>query len=149
MCKQHCQNNVEASKLLSISLISTLSGLLIGIFTQTINNYISITIGIFLGSLVFSALGMIMALKTSSMNGFILSIVPAMMLIILPGVAYIIAFDSAWLILHPGIAISELIVHGENLIIAIISLLIWLSIVVLIAHRILRKRFKNESGVLK
>lgn len=135
------------SKLLSIAVISTFSGLLIGIFTQTINNYSSISIGLFLGSLIFSALGMIIALNTNSMNGFILLVIPAMIFVILPGVAYIIAFDSAWLILHPGIAISELIVHGDKMIIAILSLLVWLVIVVLIAHKILKRRFKHERGV--
>lgn len=136
------------SKMLSITLLSTVAGLLIGIFTQTITNYISFTIGIFLGSLIFSAIGLILAFKTSSMNQFILSIVPTMILVILPGVAYIIALDSFWYLVHPGIAVSELIINGNNTIFGVISLIFWLSIITLLALRIVKSRFKNESGVL-
>ncbi|XMB73049.1 ABC transporter [Mycoplasmatota bacterium WC30] len=135
------------SKLLSIALLSTISGLLIGIFTQTINNYLSFTVGIFVGSLIFSALGLIIAFKTSSMNQFILSIIPTMIFVILPGVVYIIGLDSFWYLFHPGIAVSELIVNGSNSIYALISLLLWLYIIVLFAIKIVKNRFKNESGV--
>lgn len=136
------------SKMLSIALLSTVAGLLIGLFTQTTNNYISLIIGIFLGSLIFSAIGLILAFKTSSMNQFILSIIPTMILVILPGVAYIIILDSIWYLIHPGIAVSELIVNGNNTILAFISLLFWLYIFTLFALRIVKSRFKNESGVL-
>ncbi len=135
------------SKLFSIALLSTISGLLIGMFTQTINNYISFIIGIFLGSLIFSAIGLILAFKTTSMNQFVLSIIPTMVLAILPGVAYIIALDSFWYQIHPGIAVTELITNGSNSIFALISLFIWLCLFVLLAFKIVKKRFKNESGV--
>lgn len=135
------------SKVVSIALLSTFAGLLIGIFTQTINNYISFIIGIFIGSLIFSAIGLILAFKTSSMNQFILSVVPTMIFVILPGVAYIVALESVWYLFHPGIAVSELIINGNNAIFAVISLLLWLCIFVLLALRIVKRRFKNESGV--
>ncbi len=135
------------SKVVSIALLSTFAGLLIGIFTQTINNYISFIIGIFIGSIIFSAIGLILAFKTSSMNQFILSVVPTMIFVILPGVAYIVALESVWYLFHPGIAVSELIINGNNAIFAVISLLLWLCIFVLLALRIVNRRFKNESGV--
>ena len=135
------------SKMLSIALLSTISGLLIGIFTQTINNYIGFIIGVFFGSLIFSAIGLILAFKTSSMNQFVLSIIPTMILVILPGVAYIIALDSFWYLVHPGIAVSELIMNGSNTIFAFVSLVFWLWIITLLALRIVKSRFKNESGV--
>lgn len=136
------------SKLFSIALLSTMFGLLIGIFTQTVNNYLSFIIGIFSGSIIFSAIGLILAFKTSSMNQFILSIIPTMIFVILPGVVYIIALDSIWYLIHPGIAVSELIINGSNSIIALVSLLIWSTIFALFAYGIVRKRFKNESGVV-
>lgn len=135
------------SKLLSIGLLSTLSGVSIGLMTGQITNYFTFITGIFIGSLVFSTLGMIIALKTNSMNRFILLIIPIMIIVILPGVAYILALKSMWLIFHPGIAISELIINGEYSIMAIISLLAWLFVVVKVANYILTKRFKNESSV--
>lgn len=135
------------SKMFSIALLSTVAGLLIGVFTQTIDNYIIFIVGVFIGSLLFSAIGLILAFKTSSMNQFILSIIPTLMLVILPGVAYIITLESVWYLLHPGIAISELIVNGNNVIIAIIVLLFWLCLFSLLALKIVKNRFKNESGV--
>ncbi len=134
------------SKLLSVSVLATIVGLLIGLFTQTIDNYLSYIIGIFLGSLLFSAIGLIIAFKTNSMNQFILSIVPTMILVILPGVAYIIALDSIWYLIHPGIAISELIVNGGNTFIAFISLFLWIIFVFILAIKIVKNKFTNESG---
>ena len=128
-------------------MLSSLAGLLIVVFTGTISNYLTFIIGIFIGSLVFSAMGLIIAFKTNSMNQFILSIIPTMMFIIVPGVAYIIALKSAWFLFHPGIAITELIINGDNIFLAICSLLIWLLVIYFIALKIVNKRFKHESGV--
>jgi len=135
------------SKMISLALLSTFSGLLIGIFTGTITNYLSFIIGVFSGSLIFSAIGLILAFKTSSMNQFILAMIPVMMLVILPGVFYIIFFDSSWLLVHPAIAISELITNGSNIILSLLSLLFYLALVTLVALKIVRSKFNNESGV--
>jgi fluoroquinolone transport system permease protein len=134
------------SKLLSVALLSTLMGILIGIFTGTVENYFSFIFGIYIGSLVFSALGVYLAFQTKSMNQFILSVIPSLIFIVLPGVAYIIGLKSVWLILHPGIAITELIINGDNTIMAMCSLLIWICITILLALRIVNRRFKHESG---
>lgn len=134
------------SKLFSIALLATLSGLFIGLVTQTISSSLSFIVGLFLGSIVFSALGIILAFKTSSMNQFILSIIPIMILIILPGVANIVTLESGWYVFHPGIAISELLINGNNTVIAIFSLLLWLIIFLLVALKIVKKRFKQEMG---
>ncbi len=127
-------------------MLSTLTGILIGVFTGTVDNYISFIFGIYVGSLVFSALGVYLAFKTDSMNQFILSVIPSLIFIVLPGVAYIIGLKSVWLLLHPGIAITELIIYGDNIILAICSLLIWVGITFLLASKIVNRRFKHESG---
>lgn len=134
------------SKMLSIGVLSTIAGLLIGILTQTIEHYFSFTIGIFLGSLIFSAIGLILAFKTSSMNQFILSIIPTMIVVVLPGVAYIIALDSWWYLLHPGIAICELILNGSHSLLAFLSLVIYVCIFSFFAFRVVKSRFKHERS---
>lgn len=134
------------SKMISLAVLSTLSALLIGVLTGTVNNYLSFIIGVFIGSLIFSAIGLILAFKTSSMNQFILGIIPAMVFVILPGAFYIIFLESPWLIIHPAVAISELIINGSHLWISLLSLGLYLIAITLIALKVVKNKFKNESG---
>ncbi|PAT01199.1 hypothetical protein CI105_08110 [Candidatus Izimaplasma bacterium ZiA1] len=134
------------SKMISLAVLSTFSALLIGVLTGTVNNYLSFIIGVFIGSLIFSAIGLILAFKTSSMNQFILGIIPAMVFIILPGAFYIIFLESPWFIIHPAVAISELIINGSHLWISLLSLGLYLIAITLIALKVVKNKFNNESG---
>ncbi|QVK16768.1 hypothetical protein KHQ81_07535 [Mycoplasmatota bacterium] len=134
------------AKLLSIALISVLVGLFIGLSVQAITNYFWFILGLLIGSMLFSTLGLILAFKTSTLNQFFISIIPAMILIIIPGAAYCLGLNNPLFIFHPGIAIIELLSAGNYIFLSLVILLIWLTIVFLIAQKVLVKKFKQGSG---
>ena len=113
------------SKLCSLSLIATLVALSIAGFGSIIANPIRIGIAIFIGSFLFSSLGLILATKTETINKFILATVPWLLVITLPAIIYIMRPGSVWMLLHPGICLIELCLFGDHMLGAAISLLLW------------------------
>lgn len=134
------------AKLLSIALISIVVGLFIGVTVQAIENYFLFTLGLLIGSMIFSTLGLIIAFKTSTLNQFFISIIPVMILIIIPGAAYQLGLNNPLFLFHPGIAIMELLSAGNYILFSLTILLFWLYIVILIANKILIRKFKEGSG---
>jgi fluoroquinolone transport system permease protein len=73
------------SKVVSLSLISTLSGLLLTIFgTKAYPDWILLTISIFLTSSVFTLCGIMINAGCNTVNQYIIKTIPYMLLLVLP-----------------------------------------------------------------
>lgn len=136
------------AKLVSLSVISLGVGLLIGISVQVITHTLWFIFGLFLGSLFFSALGFIVAFKSSSLNQFFLMIIPGLILIMIPGTSYLFGFHHPLLLLHPGIGMLEILSTGPYRGWASLILLGWFLLFFQLAHGIIRKAFKYGSQVI-
>ncbi|MDD3171870.1 MAG: ABC transporter permease [Bacilli bacterium] len=134
------------SKLLSLAFLSLVVSLILGIYAGSVSNYLTFIIGILMGSIIFSSIGLILAFKSKSLNQFILYIIPIMLLIILPGIFYIFGKDNPWLILHPGIAIVAMISSKGSFVLSLISLTIWLGITYYLAFKMVNKNLKKICG---
>ena len=131
------------SKTISLGILSYLVSLAISLYSKSIDNFFTFSLGILLGAYVFSCFGMILSFKAKSLNQFILFIVPFMILIILPGIAYLFWLSNPWLLLHPGIAIIHLITKTNELLPAFLSVTIWCLLITRIALNIIKKNFKQ------
>lgn len=135
------------SKLISIAIISTAAALLIGLGGRVISNYIYFITGVFLGSCLFSCIGIILAVNIKTLNQFIVATVPAEIIISVPAIAWLFGFMPRWLILHPGVCVIELCISGDYAFFAMIILLIWTSLFALFACSKVSKSLKSLGGV--
>lgn len=136
-----------ASKLLSIALISVAVGLIIGIGGGVIANPAFFIIGVFLGSCLFSSIGLIVAANIASLNQFVVASIPAEVLINLPAIAWLFGWKPGWLILHPGVCIIELCQSGDRALLAVVILMIWTILFVLLANRMMEKSIRALGGM--
>jgi len=135
------------SKLCSIAMISTAVGLILGTVSEGISNLFYFTAAVFLCSCLFSSMGLIVACKISTLNGFIIATIPAELLINVPAIAYLFGYKKSWLLFHPGVCMIELCANGQNTFIALIILFIWSVIFAAIACRVVKKMFQSVGGV--
>ena len=135
------------SKLISIALISTLVGLLIGIAGQRIDNPFFFILGIFLGSCLFSAVGLIVASNIATLNQFVVATIPAELVINVPAIAWFFGWKPGWLVLHPGVCIIELCQNGAYALPAAFILIPWTLLAVLFTSRIVARSLKSLGGV--
>ena len=102
------------SKLVSIGVISVIVGWAIGFFSFVIDMTVNLILGIFLCSCLFSALGLAIATKSISLNGFMIATVPVQILINIPAVAWLFGWKPFPLLLHPGVSLMVLCENGEH-----------------------------------
>jgi len=134
------------SKLLSIAVVSTAAGLIIGFFSKGIVNYYFVA-GVFLCSCLFSGIGLIIAARSVTLNGFILSTIPAELLISIPAFAYLFRWQSTWLLFHPGVAMIELCIGGPRALPALLSLTLWTTGISWYAGRAAAQMLRTVGGV--
>ena len=135
------------SKLCSIGVISTAVGLMIGIFSGNISNLFHFIVGVFLGSCLFSSVGLMVAANITTLNQFIIATIPAEVLIEIPAIAYFFGFKKSWLLFHPGVCMIELFTNGKNTAIAIFILILWSVLFARLASRVVKKMFQSVGGV--
>lgn len=135
------------SKLLSIGLISTVVGLLIGLGGGVISNPVLFVAGVFFGSCLFSAIGLMVAANIKSLNQFVVATIPAEILINLPAIAWLFGWRPQWLIAHPGVCIIELCQNGEKAFPALFILIFWTVFSALLAHHVVAKSLRSLGGV--
>lgn len=135
------------SKLLSLGFISTISGSVIAFSTGKSTNILYFTIGLFLGSCLFSLFGLIIAAKTKSLNSFIISTMPYLIIMTIPAALHIFGYSSSLLFIHPGIIIIDLLSGSNTSILLIFLLIFWVSIFYKIAHVLVDKMIKSIGGV--
>lgn len=136
------------SKATSLALISTLSGLLIALVSGTsIENYPLFIGGLLLGSSLFTCIGLICSTRISTLNQFFILIIPMQIVILLPVVVHHFWNSHPLWLLHPGCAIFNLISNNhEHLLLAGISLIIWVVSIYLISVRVVDKSIKSLEG---
>lgn len=134
------------SKLLSLSFVSTAAGVAIALFSGAGLPVLSLAAGVFLGSLLFSAVGMLLAARAATLNRFILSTVPAEILIIAPAIFWLFAGQPDIMLLHPGVCVLVLCGGGGNAWIALAVLLLWTAGFFRLAQKAADRMFLKMGG---
>jgi len=135
------------SKLFSIGVISVIVGFAIGFFSDAVNITMHFILGIFLCSCLFSAIGLVIAAKSISLNGFIISTIPAQLIINIPAVAWLFGWKPAWLIFHPGVSLMEICENQKHMLPALIILAFWTLLAAVMANRTVKGMFKEIGGI--
>lgn len=112
------------SKVISIGLISLLSGVLIALFSGMEHSYIHLTVGIMLGSALFTLVGISLSAFISTMNNFMLIMVPTLIISVAPISIYTMGYKSGVMLLHPSISLIELM-SGNISIMSLMAIIIW------------------------
>lgn len=105
-------------------------------------------LGVAISSILFSLCGMLVALCTNTLNGFMVACVPFEIVLCLPSILYAFeAITSPWWILHPGVAAIRLIQGIAALWpLCAASLLVWTGITFLICRRAVKASFARIGG---
>ncbi len=135
------------SKLVSIALISTAVGLAIGTSGKLLLNPLYFILGVFFGSCLFSALGLMIAANIGSLNQFIVATIPVETVVNIPAIAWMFGWRPPIMILHPGICIIEMCQNGEYALPAVFILLAWTALASLLACRSVGKSLRSLGGV--
>lgn len=135
------------SKLLSIAVISVLVAVVIAFFGFRDIISVYFIIGVFLCSCLFSAVGLVVAAKSTTLNDFILSTIPAEIIINVPAIAYLFGWDHRWLLLHPGVCMIELCRNGPYTLPAVLILILWTVLAAHAAEKASVKMFKSMGGI--
>ena len=135
------------SKVVSLGLISTLVGVIIA-EAAGIEHVLLAGIGIFLGSVLFSLIGLTIAAKISSLNMFIVATLPVEIVCFLPSLIYLFGYNNKLLLLHPGCIILRLITGDGGFEPFLFMILIgWVILVYAITYRTVKKMFLSVGGV--
>jgi fluoroquinolone transport system permease protein len=135
------------SKLFSIGVISVIVGFAIGFFSNTVGITIHFMLGIFLCSCLFSAVGLMKAVKSVSLNDFILSTIPAELIINIPAIAWLFGWRPVWILFHPGVCLMELCENEKHAPAAFIILVCWTFLAVAAANRTVKGMLKAMGGM--
>jgi len=136
-----------ASKLSSIAVISVVVGLVIGVVAGAVTHPFLFIVGIFLLSCICSAIGLIVAKKITTLNQFMLATIPAEIVINVPAVIRLFAYDEPWMLIHPGVSMIELCTGGSAWIPALMSLLLWTMLTGWLACASVRKMMRSLGGI--
>jgi len=135
------------AKLVSIGIIATLVALVIGLTAGAVQRPLLFIMAVFLCACLFSAVGLIVACKISSLNQFIMATIPAEIFITVPAVLWLFWFKWELLALHPGVAMLMLCSGEGNMVLALISLVCWTALFVAFATKAVEKMLKSVGGV--
>ena len=122
-----CPIEYILSKAVSLSIVSTLSALLIVLFgIREAFNFFVISFSVFIGSMIFTIIGMITASYARSVNQYVLIASPPAVFLTLPGI--LAAFGVSYIPLEivPGTALWRMIAYSLGI---IDKPVIWLWIV--------------------
>lgn len=135
------------SKLISLGLIGTLVGILIAASSGN-RQLLSVALGTFFGSMIFSLFGLIAASVVNSLNQFMVVTIPVELLCTLPPIIYLFGYRNRFMLLHPGCLVIRLIEgEGWNEPFMLLSLCLWLLLIFYITDRVVRKMFNSVGGV--
>ncbi|MDD4125646.1 MAG: ABC transporter permease [Eubacteriales bacterium] len=112
-------------KALSMLIVGTAAGAVIGIAGGA--NIVGAVLSVALSSFLFSLCAIIVAVKTGSLNSFLLSVVPMEIVIFVPALLYLFgAVKSGLWVLHPGVSSIILLTEEQSLwVCCVISLCLW------------------------
>ena len=119
-CFAHIDTRIHFVK----GLISLLSGVLIALFSGMEHSYIHLAVGIMLGSALFTLVGISLSAFISTMNNFMLIMVPTLIISVAPISVYTMGYKSGVMLLHPSISLIELM-SGNISVISLMAISIW------------------------
>jgi fluoroquinolone transport system permease protein len=134
------------SKMISLSIIATTTASAIALYAKLQSKPIYFFLGLFLGSNLFSAAGLIVAVRIKTLNEFILRTIPFLAAINLPAIFYVFRDDAAWMLIHPGVSMICLLRSGPLSPIALCILSVWTIAVYLLACHLVKKAFYALGG---
>jgi len=135
------------SKLFSIGVISVIVGFAIGFFSNAMDITVRFILGVFLCSCLFSSVGLILAAKSMSLNGFIISTIPAQLIINVPATAWLFGWRPSWLLVHPGVNLMELCENQKTVLPAFIILVFWTLLAAVVANQKVKGMFREIGGL--
>jgi fluoroquinolone transport system permease protein len=134
------------AKLLSLAILATVVGFFIGLSAMRIEKPLFFFLGVFLGSCLFSALGLLVATKAKTLNQFIVYTIPFELIINLPAFAYLFGWKPNLVVLHPRVCVLELCGNGSNPLLALLVLSAWTGGITLLATKQMEQYFLSLGG---
>ena len=135
------------SKLVSIGAISTLVALIIGLSAGVITNPLTFLVSVFLCSCLFSAMGLIIACKISTLNQFFIATIPLELITIIPAILWMFWWKTDVLVLHPGVSMLMLCSGRGPALLAMLSLLVWTTALYFLAVKAVKKMLLSVGGI--
>lgn len=135
------------SKVVSIGIISLLVGLIIAA-ASGINNLLIVALGILIGSIMFTLLGLMVSANVRSLNQYIIATAPVEIIGFAPPIAYILGFKNRFMLLHPGCILIRFVQGNGRLLLPLTAILLfWLIILFFITRSIISRMFIKIGGV--
>ncbi|MBN2853640.1 MAG: ABC transporter permease [Clostridia bacterium] len=98
------------SKLISLSFISLLVGVVLSLFSyQMKTNFIVLVTGIIVSAVFYTLIGMIISTHSKSINGYFINVIPWMLLIVIPNFLLLLPNQVFWFNLIPPLAGLKLV----------------------------------------
>lgn len=136
-----------AAKVVSLSIISTIVGFALGL-TAGAGGIASVTLGTFLGSVLFTLLGITVATHANSLNRFIVTTVPVMLCLMLPPFFELFGYGSNIFNLYPSNIVLRIIAgNAENWLLEIPAVVMWIIFFFVIAHGRVSKMLRSIGGI--
>jgi fluoroquinolone transport system permease protein len=134
------------SKVVSLGLIGTAVGTVIAA-SSGVKNLVLAVIGTFLGSVIFTLLGLIAAAGINSLNQFMMVTIPFEIIGMLPPLIYLFGIKNKFMLLHPGCIVIRMI-SGEGGFEPVLLLLFcsWIILIYYFAYRSIKKMFQTVGG---
>lgn len=135
-----------ASKVLAYMILGSVVAGVISLADGSRNHVMTI-IGVACTSIGYSLMGMIIGFNVRSLNGYMVQTVIPVIGLALPALVFLLGYlqHPIWLI-HPGIAVIAIIM-GEQLLIAIVSVLVWNLALVRLTYTTVSARMGNLEQV--
>lgn len=136
------------SKSISVAIIGLLSAVVIVLSSREVQSVLTFVVGIGLGSMLFSLMGLAISTTVHTLNGFMIRIMPAMLFATFPVILY--ATDTwHWILeLHPTTLIINLLNYNQGTITySIIVLLLWNVALFVITNIRVAKMLANLNSV--
>lgn len=135
------------SKLFSIGMISVIVALIIGFFSGAVKITMNYIMGIFLCSCLFSAVGLVIATRSISLNSFIIATIPAQLIINIPAVAWLFGWRPFWMLIHPGASMMELVENKIQGLLPLMILTCWTVLAAAMADQAVKGMFEKIGGI--
>lgn len=135
------------AKAISISVISMIvSGILATLGGG--KNLFGILIGTTFGSILFSMLGLWIAIRTATLNTFLVVTASVELVFFIPSIVYLFGSCSDWMLLHPACAIMQLYLDlSHHFLRCLFVLMFWCILILWFTSRALKKMWTHFGGV--
>ncbi|WP_312702122.1 ABC transporter permease [Sedimentibacter sp.] len=135
------------SKVVSLGIISAIAGASIALSADAENILIVIS-GVFIGSALFTLVGLIIAVNINSLNQFVAAAAPVEIIIFTPPILYLLGYNNKLMLLHPGCMIIDMVGGGsEYLLFFIPALIVWFLFLYKMARTDVIKMFQSPGGI--